>query len=1054
MTMTKNRIATKESTLCDKEKTSNMEKRHLTISIHKNYFKVFTIVLLIALMMSLHFSLAYADDEISKNIESMIQEASEIDAADEITYDDSSDLQDTEPLPADCNDEDDVETASDPEEQLNPVEETDYAIEDYSFESVKQTHGKTAKIAFFGDSITVGRDGSRRGLYADVPFPMYIDTYWNAECYNFGKSGLGWMRQQEGNKIFYDVLSATDISGYDYIVIGLGINDGRCSVEQIGSVTDEPGAETVMGQFHKCIRYIRNVNPNAQIIMISPWISLKPGRNDTTSVLAEGARQYNIPFIAQDDNPLVMQGLSTDTIPDRTHPTQSGYYVIGEWLGQKLQSLIGLDPYALPLSGITLKYSAMPYTGKPRTQSNKIQVTSNEGFKTTLERGTDYDLVYSDNINAGTATVSAVGKGHYTGTVTRQYRIKPASLEQCSDVSLKYSELTYSGKKRTQTGTAVVTATPGKKTLTLVRGTDYTVSYKNNLNAGTAEIIIHGQGNYTGQISESFSIVPRKIKSSTLISLQESRFEYTGNPHRPAVKVISTANDEEQMLTEGIDYIVRYSDNTNIGTGTVTVIGTGNYRDSTSLTFKIVPPKTSLLSFKGSRKKYSFTWKPVSKGITGYQIQYSTDSSFKTYRASKTVNESSASSLTVTRPVSDSTYFARIRTYTTVNGKKVYSSWSKVLAEGKGSINVVSDFNAGPDDTRDDYDAFLKAMQTALIKDNDHTVIYIPAGTYYISRTLPIYSNTTVIADQNAKIISTAPNTILRGTHLNSEGNHCAGESCTHGQYSQCKNITVDGGVWIGYADEQGKAFQNFNLVSIKHSKNITLTNMVCQRAPSHYFNLSGDRNITVSNVIFENAISFDEKTNYTHAEAIHLDFCNEAGEGNAYAMPWDETPVRDVLVENCTFDNVYAGLGNHHTNAASRSSDITIRDCTFKNLSSYAVFVPGMDSVSLYNNVFDKVGIMAIINDSTDVVVKNNQYTGARSVILEKSGIYIKNSSDLQIVNNEITDPFKAGIEIRDSHHVSVIGNTIINPGTKAISMDSKCTDVTLKTNKSSGFS
>ncbi|MCR5475371.1 MAG: hypothetical protein K6F28_09245, partial [Lachnospiraceae bacterium] len=58
----------------------------------------------------------------------------------------------------------------------------------------------------------------------------------------------------------------------------------------------------------------------------------------------------------------------------------------------------------------------------------------------------------------------------------------------------------YTGKKITQ---ALTVALDGK---TLKADTDYTVSYKNNKNAGTAKVTITGKGSYTGSVTKSFKI--------------------------------------------------------------------------------------------------------------------------------------------------------------------------------------------------------------------------------------------------------------------------------------------------------------------------------------------------------------------------------------------------------------------------------------------------------------------------------------------------------------------------------------------------------------------
>jgi hypothetical protein len=50
----------------------------------------------------------------------------------------------------------------------------------------------------------------------------------------------------------------------------------------------------------------------------------------------------------------------------------------------------------------------------------------------------------------------------------------------------------------------------------LAEGRDYTITYENNINAGTATVIIVGQGNYYGTLSETFTISPKPITVAPL----------------------------------------------------------------------------------------------------------------------------------------------------------------------------------------------------------------------------------------------------------------------------------------------------------------------------------------------------------------------------------------------------------------------------------------------------------------------------------------------------------------------------------------------------------
>ena len=72
------------------------------------------------------------------------------------------------------------------------------------------------------------------------------------------------------------------------------------------------------------------------------------------------------------------------------------------------------------ISGISNK----SYTGKNITQSITVKYNGK-----TLKKGTDYTVSYSNNKKVGTATVKITGKGSYTGTITKTFKINPAKQE-------------------------------------------------------------------------------------------------------------------------------------------------------------------------------------------------------------------------------------------------------------------------------------------------------------------------------------------------------------------------------------------------------------------------------------------------------------------------------------------------------------------------------------------------------------------------------------------------------------------------------------------------
>ena len=89
------------------------------------------------------------------------------------------------------------------------------------------------------------------------------------------------------------------------------------------------------------------------------------------------------------------------------------------------------------------------------------------------------------------------------------------------------------------------------------------------------------------------------------------------------------------------------------------------------------PKSAKIKKVKSAKKAISVEWKKVS-GVKGYQVQVATDKKFKKNKKTVTVKKQKTTRVTIKKLKAKKKYYVRIRTYKTVNGKKVYSSWSKV----------------------------------------------------------------------------------------------------------------------------------------------------------------------------------------------------------------------------------------------------------------------------------------------------------------------------------------------------------------------------------------
>lgn len=117
----------------------------------------------------------------------------------------------------------------------------------------------------------------------------------------------------------------------------------------------------------------------------------------------------------------------------------------------------------------------------------------------------------------------------------------------------------------------------------LTEGTDYDLTYENNINVGTATVTITFKGNYTGKKTVNFNITAKSLSVNDVVFADIEKQTYTGSAITP--EPVITYNDV--TLEKGKDYELTYENNINVGMGTVNVTFKGNYSGTASATFEI-----------------------------------------------------------------------------------------------------------------------------------------------------------------------------------------------------------------------------------------------------------------------------------------------------------------------------------------------------------------------------------------------------------------------------------------------------------------------------------
>lgn len=253
---------------------------------------------------------------------------------------------------------------------------------------------------------------------------------------------------------------------------------------------------------------------------------------------------------------------------------------------------------------------------------------------------------------------------------------EPGNNDNISEatVTLSQTNYTYDGKAKTP---SVTVKLDGK---TLVLNTDYTVSYSDNINVGTAKIIVTGRGNYTGSKTASFTIAKADGNLTTSITCKKTLYQvaYGTKPFK-----IDASSNGRMTFTSSNPKVAVVDGNT----GMVTIRNTGVAiitikagETARSVTIEVSPGKQSVKSAKAVKgKKLMVIW-AKDKRASGYQVQISTDKKFKKDVKAKKVSKTSC---TFTKLKAGKKYYVRVRSYKKGGKDTLYGTWSKVKRSSK-----------------------------------------------------------------------------------------------------------------------------------------------------------------------------------------------------------------------------------------------------------------------------------------------------------------------------------------------------------------------------------
>lgn len=233
--------------------------------------------------------------------------------------------------------------------------------------------------------------------------------------------------------------------------------------------------------------------------------------------------------------------------------------------------------------------------------------------------------------------------------------------------------------------------------------------------------------------------------------------------------------------------------------------------------------------------------------------------------------------------------------------------------------------------------------------------LVIKKGTYKISNTLFVASNTRIVLENGAKLVKIknsgtkdmpASSSVFQ---LVTDGN--ARKKASVGKHNGVKNVSIIGKgnacIDLKYVNMGSKDVIAFIM---GHNQNITLKNLTIKNMYyGHMIEMDACKNVTIDGCKF---IGFKPSGKH-NKEAINIDTPDK--KRNGFNSPWskkDCTPNENVTIKNCHFEKLEAGVGTHQYTGNVYHKDVNVSNCTFKNVQT-AIRVLNWKNAVITNNQF-----------------------------------------------------------------------------------------------------
>ncbi len=297
--------------------------------------------------------------------------------------------------------------------------------------------------------------------------------------------------------------------------------------------------------------------------------------------------------------------------------------------------------------------------GDGKTVTTNILLTGSEAGNYTLTQPTDVTVAITERpvtitgLSASSKVHDGTTKASITGTAVINGKIAGDNLTVITGTAAFDNANVGTGKTVTFSGFSLTGTDAGNYTLSA-----QPASVKANI---TAKPIVKTNQTITAKnFTKAYG--DKAFNLGAKCSVSSTKLTYTSNN-----KAVCTISSTGKITIKG----------TGKATITITAPGSEKYNQATKkITIKVSPKKPTLSSVKTPKtKQVAVTWKKDTRA-TGYEVQISTKSNFKSGNKSKVITKNKTITYTFTKLKKGTTYYGHVRAYKTIDGKKVYGAWS------------------------------------------------------------------------------------------------------------------------------------------------------------------------------------------------------------------------------------------------------------------------------------------------------------------------------------------------------------------------------------------